>query len=50
LINDDLLRRIKALGAVPAAFTSYAYYNSDKFGFYGEELIRQRRVVQKAGV
>lgn len=28
LINDDLLRRIKAAGVVPAAFTSYAYYNS----------------------
>jgi predicted amidohydrolase YtcJ len=39
LINDDLLRRIKSLGAMPAAFTSYAYYNSDKFVFYGEELM-----------
>src|SRR5580658_2045601 len=37
LINDDLLRRIKALGVVPAPFTTYAYYNSDKFHFYGEE-------------
>ena len=41
LINDDLLRRIKALGAVPAAFTSYAYYNSDKFHFYGEDLMKR---------
>jgi predicted amidohydrolase YtcJ len=41
LINDDLVRRIKAAGAVPAAFTSYAYYNSDKFGFYGEELMKR---------
>lgn len=41
LINDDLVRRIKALGAVPAAFTSYAYYNSDKFVFYGEELMKR---------
>jgi predicted amidohydrolase YtcJ len=41
LINADLLRRIKALGAVPAAFTSYAYYNSDKFVFYGEELMKR---------
>ena len=40
LINDDLVRRIKAAGVVPAAFTSYAYYNSDKFGFYGEELMK----------
>ena len=40
LINDDLLRRIKAAGVVPAAFTSYAYYNSDKFKFYGEEMMK----------
>ncbi len=40
LINDDLVRRIKAAGAVPALFTSYAYYNSDKFRFYGEELMQ----------
>jgi len=41
LINDGLVRRIKAAGIVPAAFTSYAYYNSDKFRFYGEELMKR---------
>lgn len=41
LINDDLLKRIKAAGAVPAVFTTYAYYNSDKFHFYGEELMKR---------
>jgi predicted amidohydrolase YtcJ len=41
LINDDLVRRMKALGAVPAMFTTYAYYNSDKFPFYGEELMKR---------
>ena len=41
LINDDLVRRMKALGAVPAAFTTYAYYNSDKFHFYGEDLMKR---------
>jgi predicted amidohydrolase YtcJ len=41
LINEDLLRRIKAIGAVPAPFTSYGYYNSDKFGFYGEALMQR---------
>jgi hypothetical protein len=39
LINDDLVRRIKAVGAVPAPFTSYAYYNSDKFKYYGEAMM-----------
>ncbi len=41
LINDDLLRRMKATGTVPAVFTTYAFYNTDKFHFYGEELIRR---------
>jgi predicted amidohydrolase YtcJ len=41
LINDDLVRRIKATGTVPALFTTYAYYNSDKFGFYGEEMMKR---------
>ncbi len=40
LINEDLVRRIKAAGVVPAAFTSYAYYNSDKFKFFGEEMMK----------
>ena len=41
LINDDLVRRIRVLGAVPAPFTSYAYYNADKFHFYGEEMMKR---------
>ena len=41
LINDDLVRRMKALGVVPAPFTTYAYYNSDKFHFYGEDLMKR---------
>ncbi len=41
LINDNLVRRIKAVGAVPAMFTTYAYYNTDKFVFYGEELMKR---------
>src|SRR5580692_5318528 len=41
LINDDLVRRMKALNAVPSLFTTYAYYNSDKFKFYGEDLLKR---------
>jgi predicted amidohydrolase YtcJ len=41
LIDDDLVRRMKALGAVPSLFTTYAYYNSDKFKFYGEDLMKR---------
>jgi predicted amidohydrolase YtcJ len=40
LVNADLLRRMKAIDAVPAPFTSYAFYNSEKFHFYGEALMR----------
>ena len=41
MINDDLVRRIKAANVTPAVFTTYAYYNSDKFHFYGEEWMRR---------
>jgi predicted amidohydrolase YtcJ len=41
LINDDLVRRIRAIDAVPALFSTYAYYNSDKFHFYGAELMQR---------
>jgi predicted amidohydrolase YtcJ len=53
LVNDDLVRRIKAIGVVPALFTSYAYYNPDKFHFYGEELMKRCmafRTLMDAGV
>ena len=41
LITDDLVKRMKALGAVPAMFTTYAYYNPDKFVYYGEDLMKR---------
>jgi len=40
MVNDDLVRRIKALNVTPACFTTYAYYNADKFHFYGEDLMK----------
>ena len=40
LADDALIARMKALDAVPAPFTSYAYYNPDKFKFYGEPMMR----------
>jgi predicted amidohydrolase YtcJ len=39
LVTDSLVKRIKALDAIPTLFTTYAYYNSDKFVFYGEEFM-----------
>ena len=40
LLNDSLIARMKALDVVPAEFSTYAYYNSDKFHFYGEDLMK----------
>jgi len=43
----------KALGAVPALFTTYAYYNSDKFHFYGEDMMKHMmayRTLLDAGI
>jgi len=53
LINDSLVRRIKALNAVPSLFTTYAYYNSDKFSFYGEDFMKRAmafRTLLDAGI
>jgi predicted amidohydrolase YtcJ len=53
LVNDELVRRIKDVGAVPAMFSTYAFYNSDKFVFYGEELMKRcmaYRTLLDAGV
>ncbi len=40
LINPDLLRRIKALEAIPTPFYTYVYYHGDKWAEYGEEKVR----------
>jgi len=53
LINDNLVQRIKAAGAVPALFSTYAYYNPDKFPFYGEDFMKHAmayRTLLDAGV
>lgn len=53
LIDDALVRRIKALDAIPAMFTTYAYYNTDKFPYYGEVLMQRSmafRTLLDAGV
>ena len=52
-VSPALAARIKALGAVPALFTSYAYYNADKFHFYGAEMMEHMmayRMLIDAGV
>jgi len=39
VINDDLIRRIKAIGAIPTPFSSYAYYHGEKLSNYGAERV-----------
>ncbi len=40
LVNPDLLKRIKAVGAIPTPFYTYVYYHGDKWAEYGEEKMR----------
>jgi predicted amidohydrolase YtcJ len=40
LLNEKLIARMKAIDVVPAEFSTYAYYNADKFHFYGEEMMK----------
>jgi predicted amidohydrolase YtcJ len=40
LLNPDLIRRIKAIGAAPSLFSTYAFYNPDKFVYYGQEMMK----------
>jgi predicted amidohydrolase YtcJ len=39
-LTPELIARMKALDVTPALFSTYPYYNSDKFHFYGEEIMR----------
>ena len=40
LINPDLVRRIKAVEAIPTPFYTYVYYHGDKWDEYGQERLR----------
>ena len=39
-MNPNLLRRIKAVGAIPTPFYTYVYYHGDKWAEYGEDKVR----------
>jgi predicted amidohydrolase YtcJ len=41
LINDSLVQRIRALGAIPTPFAAYVYYHGEKFREYGAERLDQ---------
>jgi predicted amidohydrolase YtcJ len=40
LVNEDLLRRIKAIGAIPTPFYTYVHYHGNNWVAYGEEKMR----------
>ena len=40
LVNPDILRRMAAMDVVPAVFSTYLYYNADKFTYYGEDMLK----------
>lgn len=39
VINDDLVRRIRAVGAIPTPFSTYVYFHGEKMREYGEERL-----------
>ena len=39
VVNDDLVRRIKALRAIPTPFSTYVYYHGEKMRYYGAERL-----------
>jgi predicted amidohydrolase YtcJ len=52
-INAALVGRMKALDVVPAMFSTYPYYNSDKFHFYGQAAMENMiafRTMLDAGI
>jgi len=40
VMNDDLIRRIKAIGAIPAPFSTYVYFHGEKMQEYGAERLQ----------
>jgi predicted amidohydrolase YtcJ len=40
LVNEDLLRRIKAIGAIPTPFYTYVHYHGTNWVAYGPEKMR----------
>lgn len=39
VINDSLVERIRALGAIPTPFSTYVYYHGEKMKAYGAERV-----------
>ncbi|MDQ3753325.1 MAG: amidohydrolase [Acidobacteriota bacterium] len=46
IINDALVRRIKALGAIPTPFSTYVYFHGEKMREYGAERLNNMFAVR----
>lgn len=46
LINESLVRRIAALGAIPNPFSTYVYYHGEKMREYGAERLNRMFAVK----
>jgi predicted amidohydrolase YtcJ len=46
VINDSLVQRIKALGAIPTPFSTYVYYHGEKMSEYGAERLNRMFAVR----
>ncbi|MDQ3686748.1 MAG: amidohydrolase [Acidobacteriota bacterium] len=46
VINDALVGRIKALGAIPTPFSTYVYFHGEKMREYGAERLNQMFAVR----
>jgi hypothetical protein len=46
VINDGLVQRIKALGAIPNPFSTYVYYHGEKMREYGAERLNHMFAVR----
>jgi len=41
MINDSLVRRMRALNVIPVPFSCYVYYHGEKMHFYGEDRLKR---------
>jgi len=46
VINDSLVARIRALGAIPTPFSTYVYYHGEKMTHYGPERLNRMFAVR----
>jgi hypothetical protein len=46
VITDDLVRRIRAIGAIPNPFSTYVYYHGEKMREYGAERLNRMFAVR----